>query len=216
MLSKNTIYQLYLELRQKHGSPKKFWPQWCAREKTEKDRELIIIGAILTQRTNWRNVELALANLKKCTTPSIEGINRLGRDNFQKLEELIRPAGFYHQKTHRLFGFCRFIIKEYGSLKNFSKVDLTVARQKLLCLNGIGPETADTILLYALDKQTFVIDEYTKRLVQKRKLAKKFTYDYLKALFEKNLPPSVQIYQDFHTLIIVEQKGEANSRMEKI
>jgi len=101
----------------------------------------------------------------------------------------VRPAVFYH---------------------------LGVARKKLLTLNGIGPETADTLLLYALDQPSFVVDEYTKRLVKKRKLATNLAYDYLKNLFEKNLPRNVKIYQNFHALIIIEEKGKAGSVMQEV
>lgn len=149
----NPFYQLYFELLGKYGSPVKFWPQWCARRKSLREREIIAIGAILTQRASWHNAHLALVNLKKA---------------------------------------------------------------KLLSLSGIGPETADTILLYVLDKPSFVIDEYTKRLVRKRGLANHFDYDFLKNLFEENLPKDVKIYQDLHALIIIEEKGGLGSVMEKV
>ena len=210
----NKIHQLYLELKQKYDPAEKFWPQWCAPKKPPKIRELIAIGAILTQRTSWHNADLALRNLKKEKLLSLSRIANL--PNLDRLTELIRPAGFFQSKPRRLFDFCSFVIKEYGSLENLMKEDLEVARKKLLALNGIGPETADTILLYALDRPSFVIDEYTKRLVKKRKLATNFAYDQLKELFETNLPRDVKIYQDLHALIIIEQKGEAGSVMRKV
>lgn len=214
MTSKNTIYQLYRELFQKHGSPEKFWPQWCASQKTLPLREIIAIGAILTQRTSWHNADLALRNLKKKGLLSLEKIADL--DNLSRLTDLIRPAGFYQTKPQRLFDFCSFVVKEYGGLKNLLREDLKITRQKLLAIPGIGPETADTILLYVLDKPSFVIDEYTKRLVKKRKLAANFDYGYLKELFEKNLPHRVRVYQELHALIIVEEKGRAGSMMRKV
>lgn len=210
----NRIYQLYLELLRKHGEPEKFWPQWCASKKFPGLRELIAIGAILTQRTSWHNADLALRNLQKAGLLSVEKIANLSNSNC--LRELIRPAGFYQTKPQRLFDFCFFIVREYGGLENFREEDLKIAREKLLSVKGIGPETADTILLYALDRPTFVIDEYTRRLVKKRGLAKEFSYDYLKDLFEKNLPRDVKIYQDFHALIIIEEKGAAGSMMRKV
>lgn len=210
----NKICRLYLELFQKHGSPEKIWPQWCASQKTLPLREIIAIGAILTQRTSWHNADLALRNLKKKGLLSLEKIADL--DNLSRLTDLIRPAGFYQTKPQRLFDFCSFVVKEYGGLKNLLREDLKITRQKLLAISGIGPETADTILLYVLDKPSFVIDEYTKRLVKKRKLAANFDYGYLKELFERNLPREVKIYQDFHALIIIEEKGETSSVMRRV
>lgn len=214
MLNTNKIHRLYRELLEKHGPPEKIWPQWCAKKKSWRDRELIAIGAILTQRTSWHNANLALKNLKKASLLSIEKIARL-RD-LKRLTKLIRPAGFYQVKPKRLYDLCRFIVREYGGLKKFMKEDLAIAREKLLDIHGIGPETADTILLYVCDQSIFVVDEYTKRLVRGRRLAKKLSYDYLQDLFEKNLPRNFKIYQDFHALIIIGQKGREASRMEKI
>ncbi|MFZ5366581.1 MAG: endonuclease III domain-containing protein [Patescibacteria group bacterium] len=214
MAASNKIFKLYLDFLQKHGSPEKFWPQWCALRKSPKQRELIAIGAILTQRTSWHNADLSLRNLKKAGLLSLKKVSDL--DNYNQLRELIRPAGFYQSKPRRLYDFCSFIIKEYSSLEKFMKEDLKIAREKLLSLYGIGPETADTILLYALDRLSFVIDEYTKRLVKKRGLATSFTYDYLKDFFERNLPQEVKAYQEFHALIIVEEKGKASSIMKRV
>lgn len=212
--SANRIHQLYLNLHQKHGSPERLWPQWCATKKTPRLREIIAIGAILTQRTSWHNADLALRNLKKSRLLSIAKIAKLSDLNC--FTELIRPAGFYTTKPQRLFDFCSFIAREYGDLEGFMGENLEKARKKLLALKGIGPETADTILLYALGRPTFVIDEYTKRLVQRRELATNFDYNYLQKLFERNLPRDVSIYQDFHALIIIEQKGEVGSVMRKV
>ena len=147
------------------------WPQWCARQKSPRLRELIAIGAILTQRTSWHNADLALRNLQKANLLSLVSIAEI--KDIGQLVDLIRPAGFFTTKPQCLFDLCDFIIKEYGNLENFRQEDLNNAREKLLAIKGIGPETADTILLYALDKPIFVIDEYTKRLVQKLKLANK-------------------------------------------
>jgi len=198
------IYKFYLRLSKKYPRPPELWQVWCQKKKSAKLKEEIAIGAILTQRTNWRNVEQALANLKKTNILSLKKISRL--KNLEKLKNLIKPAGFYQTKSKRLYEFCRFLQLNYGSLINFTKEDLKTAREKLLALYGIGPETADSILLYALDKPTFVIDEYTRRFVKKNRLAKKFTYDYLKNLFEKNLPCDVELYQKYHALIVWEGK----------
>ncbi len=212
-MSNNKIYQLYLDLLQKHGNPQKFWPNWCAPKKSTTICESIIIGTILTQQSSWRNVEQALGNLKKAKLLSLKKIAHLF--DVDKLSTLIKPVGFYQTKPQRLFDLCAFIVKNYGNLKNFSRQDLGVARQKLLSLSGIGPETADSILLYAMEKPSFVIDEYTKRLVVKEKLPADLKYDSLKKLFEKNLPQDVKLYQDFHALIVIEGKGERGAFMNK-
>lgn len=210
----NKIYKLYLSLLQKYGSPEKYWPQWCKRKKTLRDREIIAIGAILTQRTSWRNAEMALGNLKKADLLSLKKI--AGLEGYEQLIPLVRVAGFYQSKPKRLYELCRFIFEGCGGFGEFAGKDLNLAREKLLGLYGIGPETADTILLYVLDKPSFVIDEYTKRLVKKEKLATNLDYDYLKNLFEKSLPTDIKIYQDFHALIIIEEKGEAGSAMKEV
>jgi len=214
MTAPNEIWQLYLELYQKYGPPERLWPQWCASKKSPELRELIAIGAILTQRTSWHNADLALRNLKKAGLLSLQKISAL--PDLDYLAEIIRPAGFYQTKPKRLFNFCCFVTKEYGSLEDLRRETLEDARKKLLALKGIGPETADTILLYAFDKPTFVIDEYTRRLVRKRRLSRKLGYDHLKKLFERNLPRNAKIYQDFHALIIIKEKGRARSVMKEI
>lgn len=198
----NKIYQLYLDLLEKYGSPEKYWQQWCKKEKTLRDREVIAIGAILTQRTSWRNAQIALENLKKVDLLSLQKIAEL--ESCELLVPPVRVAGFYKTKPRRVWEFCKFI-EGFGDVVGFgayAEKDLRGVREKLLSLYGIGPETADTILLYALGRPSFVVDEYTKRLVKKENLATNFDYDYLKNLFEKSLPGSAKIYQDFHALII--------------
>jgi len=210
----NKVYKTYLELYKKHGDPVNLWPQWCAERKGDALREIIAIGAILTQRTGWHNANLALKNLKKENLLSLNKIAALV--NLKKLTELTKSAGFYQTKPKRLFTLASFIVKEYGSLKNFGKENLETARNKLLDLYGIGPETADAILLYALDKPTFVIDEYTRRFIKQRKLSQNLDYRNLKQFFEKNLPKDIIVFQNFHVLIIIEQKGRKHSLMEVV
>lgn len=200
------IEQLYFSLSKKYGEPKDVWKKWCKRHKTKQDREEIVLGAILTQRTSWRNAEMALKKLKEANALSIKGIYRIGRKNRGRLEKLIRSSGFYKQKAKRLFLLCKFIIENHGTLAKFFSQDLSVCRRQLLELYGIGPETADSILLYAGDKLIFVIDEYTRRLAKKRKLASELSYNYLQELFQGNLPQDVRTYQDFHAMIVLEGK----------
>lgn len=197
------ILLLYLKLLFELGSPGK-WP-WYGIDKTHTKDE-IIIGSILTQNTNWKNVQKALENLRKKKANSLLGVYRLGLKNYELLKSLIKPSGYYNQKTQRLFLFCRFIIEEYEILKNFSKLPNAKIRAKLLTLKGIGPETADTILLYALNKPIFVIDNYTKKFTQKYNLDKNNNYDLLQKYFMDNLPKNTKLFQNYHALIIKSMK----------
>jgi len=197
---------LYQELKRKYGRPQGQWKLWCKRPKTEKERGEVAMGAILTQRTNWKNVGLALRNLKKAKINSLKDVYQLGA---KKLAPLIKPSGFYQAKAEYLFRLAEFIIKNYGSLKKMKEEKLEKLRSELLCLKGVGEETADSILLYVLDKPIFVIDEYTRRLVKKRGLAKNLSYNFLqKLLFEENLKKNFKLYQDFHALIVINGKSK--------
>jgi len=204
----NTFKRLYQQLKKKYGKPQGQWHLWCKRPKNEKERGEVAIGAILTQRTNWKNVELVLANLNKAKINSLRDIERLKP---KKLAPLIKPSGFYRAKAEYLFHLVEFILKNYGSLEKMKKVETKDLREKLLKLKGIGPETTDSILLYALDKPIFVIDEYTKRLAKKRKLAENLSYEFLQKLFEKNLKRNFRLYQDFHALIVIDSKNQKSS-----
>ena len=200
----NAFKNLYQELKKKYGLPYGQWVLWCKKQKNNQEREEVIIGAILTQRTNWRNVELAIKNLNQAKIKSLKDIYGRGP---KKLESLIKPSGFYKTKAQYLFNLAKFIIESYGGLEKMKKEKTEVLREKLLKLKGIGPETADSILLYALDKPIFVIDEYTRRLVKKRKLAKNLSYTSLQKLFEKNLRKDFKLYQDLHALIVIDGKN---------
>lgn len=200
----NTFEKLYNDLKRKYGKPGGQWSLWCKRPKTKSEKEEVVIEAILTQRANWKNVELALNNLKKAKINSLRDVYNLSEE---KLAIFIRPSGFYRAKANYLFHLSEFIIKNYGSLEIMKKVDTEELREQLLALKGIGPETADSILLYALNKPVFVIDEYTRRLAEKKKLAKNLNYDFLQNLFEKNLKKDYRLYQDFHALIIIDGKS---------
>lgn len=205
----NRIHRRYLSLLKKYGAPSGFWEKWCKDKKTKKDREEIVVGAILTQRTNWRNVELALKNLKREKILSIKKIKQTAENDITAVEGLIRPAGFYRQKAERLFLLCRYLNDVHGSLKNFFSQDVVDCREQLLEQKGVGPETADSILLYAGDKPIFVVDEYTRRFVKKNGLAGDFSYEQLQKFFQKNLPKNFKLYQDYHALIVLE--GKINS-----
>jgi endonuclease-3 related protein len=204
----NEIEKLYQELKRKYGKIKGKWSLWCKKKKSEKERERVVIEALLTQRTNWKNVELAFFNLKKEKADSLKGILKIKR---KKLEKLIKPSGFYKAKSKYLSNLAKFIVKNYGGLSKMKRENLEKLRKELLKLKGIGKETADSILLYALDKPVFVIDEYTKRIMKIKKLAKNFSYDYLQEMFQRNLRKDFKLYQDFHALLVMEAQNQFSS-----
>ena len=162
------MLKLYNSLLKKWGDPVNYWPEWCAEEKTNQQREVVALGAILVQRTSWHNAEIALKNLKNNGLLSIKAISLKSVDD---IVSLVRVAGLYNTKPKRLIVLCQFIVEHYGVWGNFMQQDANTAREELLTISGIGPETADTILLYTCDKPTFVIDEYTKRFIRNNNLS---------------------------------------------
>jgi len=166
----------------------------------------VCVGAILTQNTSWKNVERALENMK---AKEITGIMEVMNTKLPELEEAIRPSGFYKQKARRLKGFADFVMG-FGGFRQFSK---KATREQLLKIKGIGPETADSILLYALNRPVFVIDAYTRRVFTRLGiLTKRYSrqngrknlngYDDWKHYFESNLPKDADLYKEFHALIV--------------
>ena len=167
------LSSLYVKLRHKFG----FLDWWPGDTKLE-----IVVGAILTQNTSWKNVEKAIANLKKERMLSME---KLAGSSIRNIEEAIKPSGFYRQKAKRLQNIIQHISSNYKSLDNFFDKNVEELRKELLSLNGIGNETADSIILYAAGKPTFVIDAYTKRIMNRAYgIDKDIKYEELKALFE--------------------------------
>jgi len=201
------VLELYFTLLKRFGFPGP-WP-WFNQGKRA-NKEEIVIGSLLTQNTNWRNVEKALENLRKSQANCLEKIYQLGKEDVARLKKLIRPSGFYNQKAERLWRLSKFIMENYGSLTNFFKLSLDEAREKLLSLKGIGQETADTILLYAAKKPIFVVDNYTKRFVGKylKKVkilagrSKVASYQILQQFFMDNLPKNTELFQNYHALIV--------------
>ena len=199
----NRIQALYAELKREYGKPEGQWSLWCKRPKTLKEKELIAIEAILTQRANWKNVQLAVANLKKA---DCLGLKNILATSDRKLSRLVRPSGFYRQKAERLKILARFLLEDCGGIGPASEIPLNELRPRLLALKGVGPETADDILLYGLEKPVFVIDEYTRRLARSLNLTRVFSYQSLQELFEENLKKDYRSYQDFHALIVINGK----------
>jgi endonuclease-3 related protein len=160
-----------------------------------------MVGAILTQNTNWANVEKAINNLKKNKLLSEYALYRLSH---RRLASLIRPAGYYNIKAKRLKEFIAFLFKDYqGNLKKISQADTLVLRRQLLSVNGIGPETADSILLYSLNKPVFVIDAYTRRILSRHSLLKEgSSYEEAQDLFMQNLENDVKLFNEYHALLV--------------
>ena len=161
----------------------------------------VAVGAILTQNTNWSNVEKAIANLKSDKVLSPKALHDMPPD---RLASLIRPAGYFNIKAKRLKNFIGLLINEYhGSMSRMAKEDLGAIRTKLMSVNGIGPETADSIILYALEKPVFVIDAYTKRVLSRHNiLDHDESYDAFQALFHLKLKKDISLFNEYHALFV--------------
>ena len=174
--------------------PLKWWPGSTPFE--------IMIGAILTQNTSWKNVEKAISNLQrnKLLQPS-----DLYMIDEKKLACLIKPSGYFNLKAKRLKNFLKYFLENYqGSSKKMFSGNSNKLRNDLLMINGIGQETADSILLYAGNKPFFVVDAYTKRIFSRHHLcAKNDSYSQVQDYFTKNLPRKVELYNEFHAQIVM-------------
>jgi endonuclease-3 related protein len=159
---------------------------WPAQSRLE-----VIVGAYLTQNTSWTNVEKALGNLRKARLLTIGGIRRTPQP---ELEQLIRPAGYFRQKAQRLKTFVRFLDERYGgSLARMFARPTAELRDDLLALSGVGPETADSILLYAGNHPVFVVDAYTMRILERHGMVSSVAgYDEIRLLFEQALAASAE------------------------
>ena len=156
----------------------------------------VIIGAILTQNTSWSNVEKALKNLRDA---GVAGPKEVQDVNERELQQLVRPSGFFRQKAERLKGIAAFMAS-YGNFNEFSS---KVEREDLLSVKGIGRETADSILLYALGRPHFVVDAYTMRIFSRMGLiGKDWNYEKTKEFSEKNIEKDEKTYKEFHALIV--------------
>ncbi len=185
----NEIYQLLFE----HFGPQHWWPG--------ETRFEIITGAILTQNTNWANVEKAIKNLKSADLLVPEKLYRI---DLSRLAELIRPAGYYNIKAKRLKNFTNWLFENYGGeLANLENVDTGRLRAELLSIKGVGRETADSILLYALDRPVFVVDAYTARIAFRHGLIEpQADYEQLRELFQSNLHQDSKLFNEYHALLV--------------
>ncbi len=199
---KRIINGIYRRLFNAFG-PQYWWPGETPFE--------IAVGAILTQNTNWGNVEKAVTNLKKHNALSARTLYKM---NPRALASLIKPAGYYNVKTRRLKAFAGFLKHHYrNSMKRMKAEDTQFIRDRLLQVHGIGPETADSILLYALEKPVFVVDAYTKRVLSRHGLAdEKAAYQAIQELFQKNLPKKTKLFNEYHALFVRLAKVHCRTR----
>jgi endonuclease III related protein len=161
----------------------------------------IAVGAILTQNTNWINVEKAIDNLRSNGVLNAKALHEL---HLTELASLIRPSGYYNLKAKRLRAFIDFLMDKYGgSMVRMRKGDTATLRQELLAINGIGHETADSILLYALDKPVFVIDAYTRRVLSRHGIMEiAASYQAYQKIFHRAFAEDVKLFNEYHALLI--------------
>jgi len=194
------IDQLYARLFD-HFGPQHWWPGQSPFE--------VIVGAVLTQNTSWINVRRAIDRLREADLLDPQAMYDLDLD---ELAELIRPAGYYRLKARRLNNLLALVIEQYGgSLERMFSVDMPSLREALLSVNGVGPQTADSILLYAAEMPSFVVDTYTHRILARHGMIG-FDADYhqIKSFFEDTIEPDVARYNEFHALLV--RVGHAHCR----
>jgi len=224
------IKKLYNQLYKEYGK-QGWWPlskdnlytkHHNGAPETEKDILEICLGAILTQNTNWNNVEKCIYNLNK---EKLIDVKRLKKIKTEKLSQLIRSSGYYNQKAIKIKHFIDYIYnKKINVLRNSKRISGTQKfskkifddlkkkkieelRAELLTVKGIGPETADSIMLYAFEKPIFVIDAYTKRIFSRLGLCKEdVSYDELQKMFMEALPRDVKLFKEYHALLVAHGK----------
>jgi endonuclease-3 related protein len=184
-----------------HYGEQQWWPAETPFE--------MMVGAILTQNTRWENVEMAIDNLKAANMLNPESIIS---SDIEQLESLIRASGYFKQKARKLVEFSNFFLAHDG-IRGLKRWPTQSLRARLLGVHGIGPETADAILLYALDKPVFVVDAYTKRIFSRLGLLDpSMPYDDTQNYFVQRLPGLLQLFQEYHALIVEHAKCHCNSK----
>jgi endonuclease-3 related protein len=187
----NRIQEIHARLLD-HFGPQHWWPGETPFE--------IMLGAVLTQNTSWRNVSLAIETLRQEGLLSFEALEALPTE---LLAEKIRPSGYYNQKARRLKGLLADIREDSGSLEAFFDQNTHTLREKLLAVKGIGPETADSIILYGAGKPVFVVDAYTYRILLRHDLiAEDADYEEIQDLFLGKLPTETPLFNEYHALLV--------------
>lgn len=186
------IERLFRRLLRAFG-PQSWWPADSPFE--------VVVGAILTQNTAWKNVSTAIARLKEAELLDPEAMHRVEEE---RLAEIIRPSGYFNQKARRLKAFCRNLSERWdGNLDRFLSRDMEELRADCLTLHGIGPETADSIVLYAAQKPSFVVDAYTRRIFSRHGwVPDDIRYDALRDYFMDCLERDVYFFQEYHALLV--------------
>jgi len=186
------MHQVYDRLLKAFG-PQHWWPGETPFE--------VMVGAVLTQNTNWQNVEKAIRNLRQSDLLEPHALYSVP---VEELEELLRPAGYFRIKARRLRSLLEFLVTRYdGSLEDMFHTDLQTLREKLLTVNGIGPETADSILLYAGGLPIFVVDAYTHRIFARHGwIGFDADYHQTQDYIQSSLPDDVQLYNEYHALLV--------------
>jgi len=197
---KRRLLAVYQRLHGAHG-PQSWWPGDTRFE--------IMVGAVLTQNTAWTNVEKAIANLKAANALSPEAIAAAPH---RRLAAWLRPSGYFNVKAQRLRAFCRWLL-EQGGERRLARWPTARLRAALLAVHGVGPETADDILLYAFNRPVFVIDAYTRRLFRRLGVIEGSEhYESLRELFEARLDADVPLFNEYHALIVAHAKEVCRPR----
>jgi endonuclease-3 related protein len=180
----NTLYRTF--------GPQHWWPGDSPFE--------IMVGAILAQNTNWRNASSAIERIRRARLLHPKKL----LENRRRIPQLIKPSGFYRVKSQYLQHFLRYFMDTYGgSVKRMSAQKTGVLRKELLTIKGIGPETADSILLYALGKRIFVVDTYTRRILSRHHMIDTHdSYDRIQDTIQHNLPTRKRLFNEFHALLV--------------
>ena len=191
-MSRQTLLNIYVCLHERFG-PQHWWPGETPFE--------IVVGAILTQNTNWKNVEKAISNLKNAGCLAPEKLHSLP---IEELAELIRPAGYFNIKAQRLKHFLDWLFEKHdGKLESLESLGLLTLREQLLAIKGIGPETADSICLYAFEKPVFVVDTYTARIFGRHGMIESPSgYEQIQEMFHGDLERDASMFNEFHALIV--------------
>ncbi len=191
-MSTEKLMEIYQLLYERYGC-QHWWPGHSRFE--------IIVGAILTQNTNWGNVEKAIKNLKAAKSLTAKKLYDM---DISSLAEMIRPAGYYNIKAARLKNFLEWLFKEHdGDLNRLEDTDPETLRRELLQIKGVGPETADSIVLYAFDKPVFVVDAYTCRIMGRHGLIEDGAdYEQIRDFFQSYLDRSVELFNEYHALLV--------------
>lgn len=218
---KQSLHEIYKVLHRQYGY-RNWWPivsggkchyleEYRGRARTKNEIFEIMIGALLTQNTAWDNVVKTLIILKNNKMMSVPALRNV---SLPKLASSVRPSGYYNQKAKKIKHLIRFIDKELrGDLTLLDKMDPKQARQKLLDVWGIGPETADSILLYGYDIPVFVVDAYTKRIFSRIGYIKKDQdYESVRKFFEEGLKKNALLFKEYHAVIVEHGKNVCKSR----